>query len=154
MCALYGIPYDSVLLLVRRKVVSVCDSEYWGISVLRNVSTSRCNYTMSRSLVVSAVKLQSNFTHNLNYRYCRHFLGLEFMQRACLPKDEEMVEFWIAYCLENCIGTGDWQCRYIRRNVLTYVVLSEAGKTCLMEGIGCYHRTYVINEVLHKPRSL
>jgi hypothetical protein len=34
----------------------------------------------------------------------------------------------IVYLLENLIGNDDWQCRYIRGNVLMYVVLSKADK--------------------------
>ena len=40
------------------------------------------------------------------------FVQLKFNKDIITLGDGKILR--IAYCLENCIGTGDWQCRYIR----------------------------------------
>ena len=94
----------------------------------------------------------------MNYRYCFHFPGLEFIQ---LPENvggvfsqgwERGVIIKIANFLENYIGTDEWQfcyvwgkCSYIHR-------IKQGTKTCALWGISMYNRLYnLINGASHQP---
>jgi len=73
------------------------------------------------------------FKHKVNYSYCFHFPGLEFMQLpgTLSPQgwgDSKILK--IAYFLEHYIGNYEWQCRLIWGRC-SYVLLSSAEKHCL-----------------------
>jgi len=61
----------------------------------------------------------------------------------------------MAYLLENCIGTADWQCRYIRGRCCIVRRSKRGRKTRYLRAISWYHRMYdVLGVVWHKPESL
>ena len=76
--------------------------------------------------VCSSRNVEGNFTLKMNYRYCCHFPGLEFMQlleRVGGLPSKGRGDGWIlktAYFLENYTGTGNWKCRYMRGICMSY----------------------------------
>ena len=104
---------------------------------------------------------EGNTTHQVYYRYCCHFPGLETIQ---LPERLEGLSSQLRgggrnlqtiYLSENYNGTDDWQCLYIR-GTYSYVCRTKQGKkTRALWGTIWYHRMHnAIAEVSHKPSSL
>ena len=104
---------------------------------------------------------EDNLSHKVNYRYYCHSPGLEFIyvpeSIEGLPSqgqgDGKILK--MVYFLENCIGYDGWwhcsiqgRCSYICR-------IKQSRKASALWRICSYHWMYnVIDEVLHKPRSL
>jgi len=61
----------------------------------------------------------------------------------------------MAYLLKNCIGTADWQRRYIRGSSCVICRSNRGRKTRSLWAISWHHRMYdVIGVMWHKPGSL
>lgn len=97
--------------------------------------------------------IEDSFTPKVNYHYCCHVPGLEFMWLPASIKGLPP-QGWgngrilkLSYFLENYTGTSDWQYHYVRGRC-SYVCFNKQGRKTQF-----YHRLYnVIAEVLHKPR--